>query len=157
MKREERNCVIIVVTENGIVASKILLPKGGKVTRLSILEYAEAVRGCYFLAPKKAKTEMLNEFVATTNMHRKGVIRLLNRRSGPSGSKTRGRPRLYRHEAMVALKMAWEASDCLCSKRLQPFLPELVGILKRCGELTMTGETEAQPSVLAPVQSRSTA
>jgi hypothetical protein len=120
------------------------------VTRYSIVEYAEAVRGRYFRAPKKAKTEMLNEFVATTGMHRKGMIRLLNRRSRSSGSKTRGRPRLYRHEAMVALKVVWEASDCLCSKRLQPFLPELVGILKRCGELTMTGETEAQLCQMSP-------
>jgi len=120
------------------------------VTRCSIVEYAEAVRGRYFRAAKKAKTEMLNEFVATTGMHRKAGIRLLNRRSTSSGSKRRGRPRLYRHEAMAALKVAWEASDCLCSKRLQPFLPELVGILKRYGELTMTGETEAQLCQMSP-------
>jgi hypothetical protein len=120
------------------------------VTRCSIIEYADAVRGRYLGAPKKAKTEMLNEFVATAGMHRKSVIRLLNRRSRSSGSKKRGRPRLYRHEAMVALKATWEASDCLCSKRLQPFLPELVGILKRCGELTMTEETEAQLCQMSP-------
>jgi hypothetical protein len=111
--------------------------KDVRVTRRSIVEYAEAVRGRYFRAPKKAKTEMLNEFVATTGIHRKAVIRLLNRRSRFSGSKKKGRPRSYRHEAMVALKVAWEASDCMCSRRLQPFPPELVGILKRCGELTM--------------------
>jgi hypothetical protein len=51
---------------------------------------------------------------------------------------------------MVAMKVAWEASDCLCSKRLQPFLPELVGILKRCGELTTTEETEAQLCQMSP-------
>jgi len=120
------------------------------VTRCSIVEYAEAVRGRYFRAAKKAKAEMLNEFVATTGMHRKAVIRLLNRRGRRSGSKKRGRPRLYKHEAMVAMKVAWEASDCLCSKRLQPFLPELVGILKRCGELTTTEETEAQLCQMSP-------
>jgi hypothetical protein len=48
------------------------------VTRRSIVEYAEAVRGRYLRAAKKAKTEILNEFVATTGMHRKSVIRLLN-------------------------------------------------------------------------------
>jgi hypothetical protein len=120
------------------------------VTRCSIIEYAEAVRRRYFRAGKKAKTEILNEFVATAGMHRKSVIRLLNRRSRSSGSNKRGCPRLYRHEAMVALKAAWEASDCLCSKRLQPFLPELVGIVKRCGELTMTEETEAQLGQMSP-------
>lgn len=120
------------------------------MTRRSIVEYAEAVRGRYFQAGRKAKAGMLNEFVAATGMHRKAVIRLLNRRGKSSGKKKRGRPRLYRLEAMAALKVAWEAGDCLCSKRLQPFLPELVGILKRCGELTMTGETEAQLCQMSP-------
>ena len=114
------------------------------MTRRSIAEYAQAVRGRYCLAGKKVKTEILNEFVATTRMHRKSVIRLLNRRDRRGGKEKRGRPRLYGHEAMAALKVIWEASDCLCSKRLQPFVPELVSILKRCGELTVTEEIEAQ-------------
>ena len=141
---------MIIVTEKGIVASELVLPKGGKVTRCSVKEYAEAVRGRYSRAYKKVKTETLNEFVATTGMHRKAVIRLLNRRSRPSGKKKRGRPRLYGHEEMIALRVVWEASDCLWSKRLQPFLPESVGILKRCGELTTAGETEAQLGRMSP-------
>jgi len=120
------------------------------VTRRSVVEYAEAVRGRYFRAGKKAKAEILNEFVATTGMHRKAVIRLVNGRGRSSGKKKRGRPRLYGHEAMAALRVAWEASDCLCSKRLQPFLPELASILKRCGELSVTGDTEAQLCQMSP-------
>jgi len=120
------------------------------VTRRSIEEYAEAVRRRYCRAAKKAKTEILNEFVATTGMHRKAVIRSLNQRGRPGGNKKRGRPRLYGPEAMAALKVVWEITDYLCSKRLQPFLPELVGILKRCGELTMTGEIEAQLCQMSP-------
>jgi len=120
------------------------------VTRRSIEEYAEAVRRRYFRAAKKAKTEILNEFVATTGMHRKAVIRSLNQMGRPGGNKKRGRPRLYGPEAMAALKVVWEITDCLCSKRLQPFLPELVGILKRCGELTMTEEIEAQLCQMSP-------
>ena len=120
------------------------------MTRRSIEEYAEAVRRRYFRADKKAKTEMLNEFVATTGMHRKAVIRSLNRRGRSSGKEKRGRPRLYGFEVMAALKVVWKATDCLCSKRLQPFLPELVGIMKRCGELTMTGDIEAQLCQMSP-------
>jgi len=122
----------------------MVLPKGGKVTRRSITEYAEAVRGRYFRASKKAKTEMLNEFVATTGMHRKAVIRLLNRRNRSPGKKRGGRPRLYGLEVMAVLKVAWEAADRLCSKRFHPFLRELVGILKKKGELSLTEETETQ-------------
>ena len=112
--------------------------------RRSITEYAEAVRGRYFRASKKAKTEMLNEFVATTGMHRKAVIRLLNRRNRSPGKKRGGRPRLYGLEVMAVLKVAWEAADRLCSKRFHPFLRELVGILKKKGELSLTEETETQ-------------
>jgi len=118
--------------------------------RRSILEYAEAVRGRYFRCAKKKKTEMPNEFVATTGLHRKAVIRLLNRRSRPSVRKRCGRPRLYGLEVMAALKVAWEAADRLCSKRFHPFLPELVSILKRKGELSLREETEAQLCQMSP-------
>jgi len=70
-----------------MVASIIVLPKGGKVTRRSIAEYAEAVRGRYFRAGKKTKTGILKEFVATTGMHRRATIRMLNRRGGCPGKK----------------------------------------------------------------------
>ncbi len=68
----------------------------------------------------------------------------------PPGKKRSGRPRLYGLEAMAALKVAWEATDRLCSKRFHPFLPELVGILKRKGELSVTEETEAQLCRMSP-------
>ncbi len=114
------------------------------MTRRSILEYAQAVRGRYLKSPRKTKTKILEEFVATTGLHRKSVIRLLNRVSGPAGGKRQGRPRRYGLEVMAALKVAWEATDCLCSRRLCPFLPELVAILKEKGELSVTEETQAQ-------------
>jgi len=120
------------------------------VTRRSVIEYAEAVRERYLRASKKAKTEILNEFVATTRLHRKSAIRLLNRRNRPSGKKRGGRPRLYGLEAMAALKVVWEATDRLCSKRFHPFLPELAGILKRKGELSLSEETEAQLCRMSP-------
>ena len=114
------------------------------MTRDSILEYAEAVRGRYLRSKKGLKTKILDEFVAATGLHRKAAIRLLNRRGRPSGSKSSGRPRLYSLEAMGALKIAWEAADRLCSKRFHPFLPELVAILRRTGELSVTEETETR-------------
>ncbi len=120
------------------------------MTRRSVIEYAEAVRGRYFWAAKKKKTEILDEFVANTGLHRKAAIRLLNRRGRPPGRKRSGRPRLYGLEAMAVLKVAWEAVDRLCSKRFHPFLPELVGILKRSGELSVTEEAERQLCRMSP-------
>ena len=114
------------------------------MTRRSILEYADAIRGRYLRAPKKVKTRILEEFVATTGLHRKAAIRLLNRRSRPVVQRKSGRPRLYPLEVAAALRVTWEAADRLCSKRFRPFLAELVGILKEKGELKVTEETEAQ-------------
>ena len=111
------------------------------MTRRSILEYAEAVRGRYWRSTKKEKTKILDEFVAATGRHRKAAIRLLNRRSRPAERKRQGRPRQYGPELTSALRIAWEATDRLCSKRFQPFLPELVGILKKSGELALTEDT----------------
>jgi hypothetical protein len=99
---------------------------------------------------KKMKTKILDEFVAVTGLHRKAAIRLLNRGSRPSGKKRSGRPRLYGLESMAALKVAWEATDRLCSKRFHPFLPELVGILKGNGELGVTEEAEGQLYRMSP-------
>lgn len=120
------------------------------MTRRSITEYAGAVRVRYPQASKKRKTEMLNEFVATTGMHRKAAIRLLNKRVRPSGKKRSGRPRLYGPDTIAALKVAWEATDHLCSKRLSPFLPELVEVLTRNGELRVTEETETRLCRISP-------
>ena len=114
------------------------------MTRRSIMEYAEAVRGRYWKGLKKEKTRILDEFTAATGLHRKAAIRLLNRRSDSERQRRRGRPRFYGLEAVVALKTLWEATDRLCSKRFQPFVPELVGILKRNGELSVSEQTEAE-------------
>jgi hypothetical protein len=114
------------------------------------VEYKEAVRGRYLKSPKKVKTKMLDEFVAVTGLHRKASIRLLNRRSGPVSRTRKGRPRLYDLEVTAALKVAWEVSDHLCSRRLCPFLPELVRILRAKGELKLTEEAAAQLFRLSP-------
>jgi hypothetical protein len=114
------------------------------VTRQSIVEYAEAVRERYGRVSREGKAKILDEFVQATNLHRKSAIRLLNRTGKPGGKGKRGRPRLYGGMVVEALKVVWETSDCLCSRRLQPFVPELVGVLEARGELKVTEETRAQ-------------
>ena len=114
------------------------------MTRRSILEYARAVRPRYLGVSKKMKTRILDEFTAATKMHRKAAIRLLNRQDRPVRWKGKGRPRQYSLEVEMVLKAAWEATDHLCSKRLQPFLPEMVKVLTREGELKVSAEAETQ-------------
>ena len=120
------------------------------MTRGSIREYAEAVRGRYFLATKKERGKILDEFTKVTGCHRKAAIRLFHRGNQPRTNKKRGRPRRYGANVAEALRVAWEATDRLCSKRLHPFLPELVPILRRHGDSTMTAEIEAQLCQMSP-------
>jgi hypothetical protein len=120
------------------------------MTRASILEYTEAVRWRYLRAPKKEKGKILDEFTKVTGCHRKAAIRLFRRRNQPRTNRKRGRPRRYGTAVAGALRVAWEATDRLCSKRLHPFLPELVTVLRRHGDGTMSAEIEAELSRMSP-------
>lgn len=119
------------------------------MTRRSILEYAEAVRPRYRGATKVEKGKILDEFTKVTGQHRKAAIRLLALRRAASHGR-RGRPRYYSPEARAALGAVWEVSDHLCSKRLCPFLPELVSVLRRHGELPISREAEKQLLDMSP-------
>ncbi len=114
------------------------------MTRRSILEYAQALRPRYQRASKGDKGKILNEFTQVTDLHRKAAIRLLNRPNQSGKTKKRGRPRKYGSEVTTVLKAIWEASDRLCSKRLQPFMPEMVKVLRQHGEQETNTSLEAQ-------------
>lgn len=113
------------------------------------MEYTAAVRGRYGWASREAKAKILDEFVQATGLHRKSAIRLLNRTQRLGERKKRGRPRLYGPAVVEALQVVWEASDCLCSRRLQPFVPELVQVLEAKGELMVAEDTRTQLSALS--------
>ena len=52
--------------------------------------------------------------------------------------------RRYGAEFQLALKVAWEAAGYICSERLQPFLGDLLPLLKRHGQLQVGAEVEDQ-------------
>ena len=79
-----------------------------------------------------------------TGYDRKAAIRLLGQRGKGKPASRRGRSKQYGIEVVAALKGAWEASDRMCSKRLRPFLPELVEALESHGELNVPGELREQ-------------
>ena len=120
------------------------------MTRRSILEYAEALRGRYWGASKEEKGKMLDEFTKVTGLHRKAAIRLLHRLGRAGVSKRPGRPRRYGTRVAEALRAVWEASDRLCSRRLQPFLPEMIRVLRQHGEQMIDAATETQLRRMSP-------
>lgn len=109
------------------------------MTRLTVHEYAVAVRQRYQAAPKKEKGKILDEFCAATGMHRKAVTRLLRRgvRLAPAPKK-KGRPTRYGVEVTEALVKVWEAGDRMCGKLLVGVAEVLVSGLERHGELRLT-------------------
>jgi hypothetical protein len=120
------------------------------VTRQSIREYARAIRDRYWQNSKTGKTKILDEFTKTTGLHRKAAIRLLNKETAKHSSKKRGRPRKYSHDAAELLKTVWEAEDRICSKRLHPFLNDLVKILKKNNDIEVTPAVETQLRQISP-------
>lgn len=114
------------------------------MTRASIREYTEAVRDRYLAVSRKEKGKILDEFTKVTGCHRKAAIRLIRRGNRVRAKERRGRPRKYSAAVVGALRVVWEATDRLCSKRLHPFLSELVKVLRRHGEITVSAEVEAQ-------------
>lgn len=107
------------------------------MTKNAKKELLQAVRARYLKANKAAKERMLDEFIASTGYHRKYAIKLLNHGPKPRGYRKRGRPKLYQGEVVAALVRIWEICGRICSKRLKPFLPEMVAVLERQEELIL--------------------
>ena len=103
-------------------------------------ELAESIRPRYLKATKAGKEQILNEFVASTGYHRKHAIRILRHAPKPKGCKKSGRKKVYHGEVVNVLIQIWEICGRICSKRLKPFLPEIVEILERQKELQLTQE-----------------
>lgn len=118
--------------------------------RSGVKEYLEAIRGRYRKAGRAEKGRMLAEFVQVTGYHRKSAIRLLGAEQQKGPTAGRGRPRAYGPEAVHALKEVWEAADRICSKRLAPFLPELVSVLERHRELSLPAEVKGRLLAMSP-------
>jgi hypothetical protein len=114
------------------------------VTCQSINEYLKAIRERYFKASKEEKGKILDEFTKVTGMHRKAAIRLLNRVVRHTVRKKRGCRKEYDMGVVKDLKAIWEVSDRLCSKRLKPFMGEMINVLRGHGELHIDAATQAQ-------------
>lgn len=106
-------------------------------------ELVEAIYPRYLKADRAGKAQILDEFVAATGYHRKYAIRLLKHGPQPLGHKKVGRSKVYQGAVVQALEQIWEICGRICSKRLKPFLPEIIGVLERHQELSLTPEIKA--------------
>ena len=113
------------------------------MSQTSKRELLEAIRARYLKANKAEKQKMLDEFTSATGYHRKYAIRVL-KNPVPNRPKWKkpGRKTIYRGEVVEALENIWEIYGRICSKRLQPFLPEAIKVLERCKEIELSAQTK---------------
>jgi hypothetical protein len=108
-------------------------------------ELVEVVRPRYLKAGKFDKQKILDEFTFATGYHRKHAIRVLKSQvqiQNHLKGKTKTYKSLYRGEVVQALEQIWEIYGQICSKRLQPFLPEAIRVLERCQEIELSQDTK---------------
>ena len=112
------------------------------MSKRSKQELTEEIYPRYLKSGKAEKTRILDEFTAATGYHRKYAIKLLTHGLKRKGYKKVGRKKKYQGEVIGVLEQIWEICGKICSKRLHPFIPEIVSVLEREGELSCSPETK---------------
>jgi hypothetical protein len=103
---------------------------------MSKQDLTKTVRERYYRASKETRKSILNEFVANTGYHRKYALALLNKKgSDATTPHRRQRRRVYTGEVVDALVLIWKTCDGIASRRLHPFLSEMVAVLERQDDL----------------------
>ena len=103
----------------------------------------DAVRKRYRKSTKKKKSEILSEFVATTGYNR-SYARLVLGSFKKQGRKPKYPPRKRVYDILVfyPLRKLWLTADCICGQRLKPFIPELISVLEKKGEMKLEKEVK---------------
>ena len=129
------------------------VPLQGRERRAVIRELAARYRQ----ARKKEKMQILDQIQQLCGYNRHYAARALRRseppprRPGPRIAVHRvGRPPVYTLEVKEALRRVWVVLSFPSGKRLAPFLPEVVPILERFGELALTPEIRAKLLRMSP-------
>lgn len=118
------------------------------MTRVTVHEYAANLAPRYRAGRRAEKGRVLDEFCATTGMHRKAAIRLLGW-VGPKLAR-RSRKRLYGPAVVEVLRCLWEVGDRMCGKLLVAAIPDLMAALERHGELRVSPQVRTALLAVSP-------
>lgn len=120
-----------------------------KMSAKSRNELSTAIRPQYLEADLAQKKTLLDSFVAATGYHRKSAVRLLSKGSQRVQLR-KPRIRKYDQEALEALTFLWDRANRICSKRLIPFLPDLITSLERSDHLNLSQEVKDKLLAISP-------
>lgn len=125
----------------------------------------------YKRARKKEKGKILDTVIDLAGYNRSYAARVLRERAKPKvvgrarkgrqtiilvedertkTKKKRSRPRKYGKEVVAALRKVWVICDCICGKRLGPYLCEIIPVLERLGEITIDDEVRRKLLEISP-------
>lgn len=108
---------------------------------MSKREYLIELKKKYWKARKKRKSQLLDDFCAFTNYHRKYALDLVNNHLPCKWKRPRTRKKYYDQSVIDVLLVLWRACDEICAERFQPFIPEILEKMIDCGELTIAVAT----------------
>jgi hypothetical protein len=108
----------------------------------------------YQRSSKKEKTHILNEFTQLTSYNRCYACQILNIKKEKvlgylniAGKRIkyvadnrkikRKKEKIYDKKVLNALKEIWKIGDYICSKRLAPYLSEIIPVLEKWGEIKL--------------------
>ncbi|HQG82177.1 MAG TPA: transposase family protein [Caldisericia bacterium] len=131
-----------------------------KLTMNERKKIAKIMAERYRKATKKEKGKILDEFIALTNYHRTYASYLLSShkkkriRSNKNPQTIfeaditkkmkRTREKYYDIDVFKALKKVWVIENCICGKRLAPFMKEIVPILESYKEIELKEEVRGK-------------
>lgn len=119
----------------------------------------EKLMARYKKSGKKAKSKLLDEFIALSGYNRCYARRVLRLGHKELNDPYRflevfpvhkGRKKKYTQKVLDALKKIWGILNFPCGKRLVPFLPEILRVLDRCGELRPTKDVGEDLKGISP-------
>ncbi len=113
-------------------------------------ELLASVRQSYHEASWAEKGKILDGFIAATDYERKYATRLLNGAETPAVPKIRNSVKQYDDQVRQALISVWCAANQICSKRLVPFIPQLVVAMEEHGHLRLPAGVRAHLLSISP-------
>lgn len=126
---------------------------GDKMSVVTRKELLKHIREKYKKANSKDKSKILDEFCTLTSYGRKYAIYLFNLSENASKiNKTEKRLANKKYDEAIrqALLTLWGAANQICSKRLVPFIPELLSALERFGHISLPETVRAKLLSISP-------
>lgn len=123
------------------------MPERKAVTKELVVRYRKASKG--------AKGQILDELCALTGWNRDYARRALRqaeqiRGRWPSPKPPPVRAATYGEQVLEPLRFIWATLNGPCGKRLQPFIPEMIEVLERCGELIVASPIKDKLLLISP-------